>query len=579
MAACEGKYIHQMFTILRIVITHFRMLRFLWLIILLFSTGMYAQPVHLRDRPYRDKFHYIDSLERALVKDGGEKERVAAARQMVDWSADCKDEELEAMLRLSAYELRAGLDGEDAAAREKELRDLLEEYGSNKFVRADILQLLGKFYLDVRRRNSHAFEYFLMAYKEYQDFPAEEFPPKTDYLYDLAGAYYRYEDYANAIRYMNEALKTPKEGRLGSGLTLYNTIGLSYKELKKYDSAMLYFGKAYETAAKNNDVVWTGILSGNIGELHYLQKDYPQAIARMEESVSLCLAYNIKRNAVMATCRLAGIYLDLNEVSAAEQCLNRLEPIREGRAFWPEYAVAQRLYAVTARLYAARGNTLMAYKYADSALVSKDSAHAEQTEINRVRAAEKAEYVQHKLELSHVAQEKQRQFLIRNSLIIVIVLVTLLGMLFINRQRLQKKKLAAELDAVTTKLFYSRERAANGEEQAPAIIIREADAAAEAEALSKLENASLLTNEQWEEFRKLFDKVHKGFLSNLKRKLPDLSQTDIRFIALTKLKLSSREMASMLGVSPSTIRIYKFRLRKKLGLDKEGDIEDLINKL
>ena len=132
---------------------------------------------------------------------------------------------------------------------------------------------------------------------------------------------------------------------------------------------------------------------------------------------------------------------------------------------------------------------------------------------------------------------------------------------------------------MTTKLINSRERAANGEEQAPAIIIREADAAAEAEALSKLENASLLTNEQWEEFRKLFDKVHKGFLSNLKRKLPDLSQTDIRFIALTKLKLSSREMASMLGVSPSTIRIYKFRLRKKLGLAKEGDIEDLINKL
>jgi tetratricopeptide (TPR) repeat protein len=417
-----------------------------------------------------------------------------------------------------------------------------------------------------------------MAYKEYRNFPAKEFPPKRSYIYDLAGTYYRYEDHVNAIRYMNEALATPGIDPNDNGMTMYNTIGLSYKELKKYDSSMLYLDRAYETAQRIRDSGWIGILSGNIGELYYLQKNYKDAIIRLEESITLCLASNIKRNAVLGACRLAGIYLDQDNIPAAESWLNKLAPVRDGMSLWQGYTAAQRFYAVTARLYAAKGNMSMAYKYADYSLTAKDSAHAEQMEINRVKAAEKAEYVQHKLELSQVAHEKQTQFFIRNSLIIVIALLTLLGLLFINRQRLQKKKLVAELDAITSKLIKSGESPANGDEQITAVQ-KEEDLADEAEAFSKLENSSLLTNEQWEEFRKLFDKVHKGFLSNLKRKLPDLSQTDIRFIALTKLKLSSREMASMLGVSPSTICIYKFRLRKKLGLDKEGDIEDLLNKL
>lgn len=198
-------------------------------------------------------------------------------------------------------------------------------------------------------------------------------------------------------------------------------------------------------------------------------------------------------------------------------------------------------------------------------------------EINRVRAAEKAEYVQHKLELSKVAQEKQRQFLVRNMLIIVIGLVTLIGLLFINRQRLRHKKLVAELDAVTNKLIHIRHSAP--ENKIENAQDKDDESEIDHEAISKLENSSLLTNEQWDDFRKLFDKVHKGFLNNLKRKIPDLTPADIRFIALTKLKLSPKEMASMLGVSPATIRIYRFRLRKKLGLDKEEDIEDLINKI
>lgn len=546
-----------------------------WLLfMLLYSAGAYAQPIHLYNKPYSDKKTHIDSLERSSKQ---YTERVSQARQFDEWAEKSKDAELAGILRVAAYRLRIGSIEEDTATAEKYLTDLLERNGKSKFLQAEILQELGKFYLDGRRKNSHAFEYFLMAYNIYSNFSAEDLPQKRYYIYDLAGAYYRYEDHLNAIRYMSEALHTPHREVAGMDMTMYNTIGLSYKELKKYDSSLLYLDNAYRTAVKNNDSVWIGILSGNVGEIYFLQQRYPEAIIKLQECLNVCLPHRVKSNAVMAACRLTGIYLDMGQVALAEETLDRVLTVPEIGAFSHRHHVNQRLYSVMARLYAAKGNTALAYRYADSALRSKDSAHAELTEINRVRAAEKAEYVQHKLELSKVAQEKQRQFFVRNMLIVVIGLVTLIGLLFINRQRLRHKKLVAELDAVTNKLIHIRHSAP--ESKAENVPVKDEEEEIDHEAISKLENSSLLTNEQWDDFRKLFDKVHKGFLNNLRRKIPDLTPADIRFVALTKLKLSPKEMASMLGVSPATIRIYRFRLRKKLGLDKEEDIEDLINKI
>jgi DNA-binding CsgD family transcriptional regulator len=554
----------------------------LWLIALFGCTELQAQTQHVFGKSYVKKYNYVDSLEQALNRQfpSQQSKQLAVIHQLAEVSAKM-DEETGLLLELLEY--KTGLPSynpNQLSAIENRLGKVIEENPDiSAYIRADIMQFLGHFYLDIHKKNSLAFEYFLRAYNEYEQFTPAGFPQKRLYIYDLAGAYYRYDDHSNAIKYMNEALLTANKQPFALELTMLNTIGLSYRELRRYDSATLYFNKAYNMAKSGSDSVWMGILSGNIGELSYLQNDHDQAILRLEECLDLCLAHNIKRNAVMAACRLAEIYLDRGDIAAAGRCLNRTKNVQEHTAERPNYPIAQRLYSVTARWYAATGNSAVAYIYADSALRAKDSAYALQIRSNLVKAREKAQYVQDKLKLAEVAQQKQRQFFIRNSLIVTIILLTVLGLLFMNRQRLQQKKLAAELDAATSKLINATNASIkpteSAEEQSP--VLEETDP--DPEAIAKLENASLLTNEQWDEFRKLFDKVHKGFLNNLKRKRPDLSPADIRFIALSKLRLSSREMASMLGVSPGTIRIYKFRLRKKLGLDKDEDIEDFINKL
>ncbi|HYD20175.1 MAG TPA: hypothetical protein VEB40_01770, partial [Flavipsychrobacter sp.] len=123
------------------------MYRLFWLILLLYSTGLRAQPVHLYGKSYRDKYRYIDSLEQGRLRKGGNKMTTPDRKLILQWAEDSKDPELRCMLLLAAYRHRAGIAGQDTAAMEKELEDMLDEYSDNRYLRADILQSLGKFYL------------------------------------------------------------------------------------------------------------------------------------------------------------------------------------------------------------------------------------------------------------------------------------------------------------------------------------------------------------------------------------------------------------------------------------------------
>jgi DNA-binding CsgD family transcriptional regulator len=91
-----------------------------------------------------------------------------------------------------------------------------------------------------------------------------------------------------------------------------------------------------------------------------------------------------------------------------------------------------------------------------------------------------------------------------------------------------------------------------------------------------LQKHTILTNQEWEHFRSLFEKVHSGYLQRLKEKLPDLSPAEIRFMTLAKLNFSSKQMADTLGIGTDAVRMMRYRLRKKLNLNEEGSLEELI---
>ena len=79
--------------------------------------------------------------------------------------------------------------------------------------------------------------------------------------------------------------------------------------------------------------------------------------------------------------------------------------------------------------------------------------------------------------------------------------------------------------------------------------------------------STLHTNAEWIEFKAKFTRIHPSFLQKLRGNYDDLTDAGERLLVLTKLKLNTREIASMLGVSVESVHKSRYRLRKKLGIN------------
>lgn len=76
--------------------------------------------------------------------------------------------------------------------------------------------------------------------------------------------------------------------------------------------------------------------------------------------------------------------------------------------------------------------------------------------------------------------------------------------------------------------------------------------------------------QHWKEFAQAFEQVHQQFFEKLKSHSADLTAADLRLIALMKMNLNSAEIAVMLGISTDSLRVARYRLRKKLQME-QGD--------
>jgi tetratricopeptide (TPR) repeat protein len=83
----------------------------------------------------------------------------------------------------------------------------------------------------------------------------------------------------------------------------------------------------------------------------------------------------------------------------------------------------------------------------------------------------------------------------------------------------------------------------------------------------------------WKEFEARFTAVNQSFYTNLKEKYPGLGQTDLKICALVKLNLSSKDMASLLGISFESVHTSRYRLRKKFNLSRNENLSDFIASL
>jgi len=91
------------------------------------------------------------------------------------------------------------------------------------------------------------------------------------------------------------------------------------------------------------------------------------------------------------------------------------------------------------------------------------------------------------------------------------------------------------------------------------------------------ENTNL--EEDWERLQLHFNEVHPAFFHKLQNRFCSLSQNDLRLCAYIRINLSNKEIARLLNVEFRSIQMAKYRLKKKLGLSKNDDLNEFVQQL
>ncbi len=408
----------------------------------------------------------------------------------------------------------------------------------------------------------------------------------------VGDAHYTFKDYEEAYSIFRRIVEDPQAQASGAlNYSSLNTAAMSYQKMMKYDSATIIFDMAREDAVKAGLSFWVALIDGNQGYNYYLKGDFSRAIPLVLADFEESRRIGEMGSAANAALSLASMALRQGRTAEAVTYVDFAR--HHGRLF----NLQQRsfFYEVSYQLARQTGELRLALAYADTFQNYRDSLlmNTQREEARRVR--ERIALERYAAQLQSLRQARDRQVLLRNGLILLFLLSGVIIYLYVNRMLLKQRK-EKEFARLQTRMAEDELDAAKRELGRITRAMREkndlidsfrAEIAALQDSgvpisdertrhLDQLLHATILTEEDWQAFRALFDKVHPGFSTRLREKIPDLTPADTRLLTLTKLGLSSREMAAMLGISTEAIKKTRYRLRKKIDLPEEGGLEELV---
>ena len=89
-------------------------------------------------------------------------------------------------------------------------------------------------------------------------------------------------------------------------------------------------------------------------------------------------------------------------------------------------------------------------------------------------------------------------------------------------------------------------------------------------------DTTLKLQEDWKQFEYHFDRVHGDFLTRLTNEFLDLTPGEQKLCAFLRLKMDTKEIANLMGISLRGVEVARYRLRKKLGLNKHQNLSKFI---
>lgn len=553
-----------------------------FLILLVFVPSLaYSQYGHLLHKPYSQKVAGVHAMYQDLIDMNDWSAMVQKADEIRHFARVNKDKALELNVDFFLLYSKWSYLSQSKEVSLQNLKRFFESVGEENidFLRARSLRALAEFYWKAQGNFEQAFEQYLLLDKELQKTRPEDYPEMARDLMQIGTAYYFFQDYKVAIEYLKKAIVMPETPFTAHVINdARNTLGMCYQQLNDLDSSDYYLKKVFKTTFPQARV-WKRIVTGNLGANAYRRGDYDRAIGLLQTDFNGSVVENDFGCAASSSILLADIFRIKGDFKQSAAFVAHAQHYI-AKAEQPERL--RLLYPVMSKLYVATGNKQLSVQYMDSSTVAIARFNDKFSALKVLRAQQRVERQTRELQQAGYALERQQKIAERN-LLALLVLILCIGIAltyFIQKKQQlakdlklqaanQELKIAAyDLDRFTEKIREKNHLIEQLESRSP-----DAD---RADIFRELHQSTILTEDDWQSFQLLFDKVHPGFITRVRENYQGLSIGELRYFVLCRLNLSTKEMAAMLGVSSNAILVMRHRIRKRLNIADGVSLEEMI---
>ena len=427
-----------------------------------------------------------------------------------------------------------------------------------------------------------------------------DYDSKLPFCYNNLGIiYFKQEEYKQSLDYFILALSLfeEKKDSLNMALTL-NNIGSIYLEFNSFQVAKQYYEKARKVYEKLEDKDGITQSMTQLAEIHLKNKQADSALIYLNNSLELYKNVDFDYRGPKSLW-LVRIYLLIGETymykSDWEKAITNL---------MTGYRIAFRTSQIDALMNAAKllsdsydslHNVDSSYKYfkvfknySDSILNEDNIRKIAQIDYQS-KLDQKA--IEKKLDDNKKIAQQKRKNLIYIIVFFFLILVIIFFMLLYQLEKNKKAKIDTERiqlkqdieyknKELTTHMLYllkKNEFILSISEKLKKIIpsIKIQNKQAIAEIINELNAGS--SDESWKEFEIRFQQVYTSFFDHLNKKHPDLSPNELRLCAFLKLNMTTKDISAITYQSTKSIEMARFRLRKKMKLDKDEQLISYLN--
>lgn len=400
-------------------------------------------------------------------------------------------------------------------------------------------------------------------------------------LQSIASTFNRLEMYRESIVSVSEAIlidqRLQKERRLGSS---YITLANALKGEGHIDSAFYYNKKALEVYEKVGNKS-LGIVFNNLGNIYLQKGEKKEAEVHFERAFKISSEQKREAVAALSQYNLGRLYLELNELEKAESLL------LEAYDYWSESGKYKELSSTTeelSRLYSTLDQHELALDYQHRHEIAEDSVFGrkKQNEVMRLMVRQdvaERESSYQDLEVVDDANAKTSSFWIVAGAFVLIVSVTVY---FVSKKQRTIEKLQNDLDRQGRELAFLSLSAMQKEnfiqeftdKLKPLIIQYPGNR--ELGSLMRNLKTQEIQDDHWSQFKTAFEQMAPLFFDHLLTNHPNLTETDLRFCALIRLAVPTKEIARIAGISAASVNKARYRLRKRLNIGSEENLDRFI---